>query len=336
MQNYQIVKTGRVQTKIHEIKNQKSMKSKIASLKIASLKIALVSKFDFCQKMCYNIIRKKSANSRAKGDPMNLNFELETAEQRALYIKSYLETKHNLSASDLETIANYILWGTKSRKEFDLRGKHRTWNREPNESLDAILETSDNDFQPLSLARVDKFERKNFDRQEARDHCPDYVRAAFEDLWRAIDELDYAIGCYDLAHNRRTKPIRSSLRERLSPEQQKAASAQAASWSSYIYLKMRHRLVEMRREQYTLRDSFATPIQSIPSTTGVPAPSLTYEVLPLGVAPGAIFRPWSELRPDAFSETELRAISDLVWAKKKSPPTGNQFWIDFREPEHVY
>lgn len=62
-------------------------------------------------------------------------------------------------------------------------------------------------------------------------------------------------------------------------------------------------------------------------------------MLPLGlITPNApsIFREWDQLAPRAFGDSELRAISDLVWRKAQFAPAPNQFWIDFRDVEHVY
>ena len=65
------------------------------------------------------------------------------------------------------------------------------------------------------------------------------------------------------------------------------------------------------------------------------------EVLPLGVMgrrmrPFNIFVSWDQLIPKNYGEAALKAISDYYWMKQKYEPAANQFYIDFRELEHVY
>lgn len=86
---------------------------------------------------------------------------------------------------------------------------------------------------------------------------------------------------------------------------------------------MRHQLVDLRREQYTLRDSFAPIIL----TETAPAPYTPEEipqmdcevaVLPLGTKNnselrGWIFRNWDELIPANYTEDMLEQISTYYW-----------------------
>ena len=119
-------------------------------------------------------------------------------------------------------------------------------------------------------------------------------------------------------------------------------------WNQYTYLKKRHLLVELRREQYTLRDSFRNQILSQPTEEFHEPDSIDFDVnvdvLPLGLhygegVSGVVFRTWRELNPEDISAEDLRLISDLYWKKEQfAPPTYSsvQSWIDFRELEHVY
>lgn len=104
--------------------------------------------------------------------------------------------------------------------------------------------------------------------------------------------------------------------------------------------------MELRREQYTLRDSFAPVIPtgegiSISEPIAPPAIDVEIEVLPLGTYNSTstarlLFREWSDVHPWAYNDEELREISDLLWRKNDYKPTGTQMYIDFRELEHVY
>ena len=105
-----------------------------------------------------------------------------------------------------------------------------------------------------------KVKREVFSRKEALAKCPPYLVDTFTELFRQIDELDLAINYYELAHNRRKNSPREELLTKFTEEEQLALQETATHWNQYKYLKKRHELVELRREQYTLRDSFAEPI----------------------------------------------------------------------------
>ena len=176
-------------------------------------------------------------------------------------------------------------------------------------------------FNEASLMSLDsvpmKPKREVFSRSEAIAKCPEYLLDTLRALFQRIDEIDLAINYYELAHNRRTKPPREQLLNKFTEEEQLALQEKASHWNQYKYLKMRHELVELRREQYTLRDSFVTTILPEPTTTPcmVPdAPQIDCEisVLPLGVKGGStsirgyIFRKWEELIPANFDEETLQ------------------------------
>jgi hypothetical protein len=106
----------------------------------------------------------------------------------------------------------------------------------------------------------------------------------------------------------------------------------AEQWNQYTYLRQRHNLVEMRREQYTLRDSFAPIIATggnrvITEPIAPPTMNAEIEVLPLGTKGNKdisrlLFQPWEDIHPWAYTEEELQQISDYLWKKENYQPTG--------------
>ena len=103
--------------------------------------------------------------------------------------------------------------------------------------------------------------------------------------------------------------------------------------------------MEMRREQYTLRDSFRQTLLAQTTDDYCIPPVMDFdagiEVLPLGlkhkgVLSGVVFRKWPELNPMNTPSELLQDISDLYWKKKNYKSTGTQCYFDFREVEHVY
>lgn len=85
------------------------------------------------------------------------------------------------------------------------------------------------------------------------------------------------------------------------------------------------------------------PGDGVPHITMVEEPDIDaeIEVLPLGVVgrrmrPFDIFISWDKLIPQNYDEATLKEISNFYWMKQKYEPAANQFYIDFRELEHVY
>jgi hypothetical protein len=252
-------------------------------------------------------------------------------------------------------MANYVLWGkdenglnARQTRECDLRSKHGTWDSNPAESLEGLLEQPG--FNEASLQSIGsvatKITREVFSREKALNECPDYLRPVFTDLFRQIDELDLKINYYDLAHGRRKNPPREQLLAKFTPEEQLQFQETVSTWSQHKYLKRRHELVELRREQYNLRDQYtAVHVMGI-----TPTPQDYYDadphfdtdiiVRPAGVVGTSVshlvFRTWDKFTPHNFAETELKQLSDWYWNKQKEQVTGTQLCVDFRELEHVY
>ena len=119
-------------------------------------------------------------------------------------------------------------------------------------------------------------------------------------------------------------------------------------WNQYKYLKHRHLLVELRREQYTLRDATQKQIFSQDSDGYTEEVTIDFDVnvdvLPLGLYYDEgisleVFRAWRELDPEKISQEDLALISQLYWKKEQfaqSTSSSTQTYIDFRELEHVY
>jgi len=67
---------------------------------------------------------------------------------------------------------------------------------------------------------------------------------------------------YDLAHNKRKKPPREELLQRFTESQIETLKEKGEHLNSFTYLKMRHLLVELRRDQFGLQDNYKTPIMN--------------------------------------------------------------------------
>jgi hypothetical protein len=172
------------------------------------------------------------------------------------------------------------------------------------------------------------------------------MRDTYVQLFQHIDELDMCINLYELAHGKRKNPPREDLLRKFDESALSTLRERVSHWNQFRYLKMRHQLVELRREAYTLRDAYRPTIMGQTAAeycevTSDPELDVDIEVLPLGAWTEApekqlIFRIWRDLIPTNYNNEDLEVISDLLWKKKNYAPSSNQRWIDFRDLEHVY
>ena len=187
--------------------------------------------------------------------------------------------------------------------------------------MDALLESPT--FNETNLFEVPKTKpnRVVFSRKETQTEAPKHMQKIFQELFAQIDTIDLVINYYDLLHGKRKNPPRDELLEKFSEEEQHILEDRAAHLNQFKYLKLRHELVELRRQQFTLRDSYRPMIQR--TTTQLPITNekntifeFNCEVLPLGVQMEdgilrKLFLNEENLHPAAFNEQELRQISDF-------------------------
>lgn len=285
---------------------------------------------------------------------LHLDFHLETTEERNQFVTEYLQRDEFIrrppTSSELETISNYILWGKdpKTGQNFvkdklgEIETRNKTWTNTTNiESLDALLENPNFNEGMINPVVQTKKIRESFNRSKALAQCPDYLKEQLTNLFHLIDSVDLGIEYYEIIHGKRKREIRPALMNAFDPDEKLRILRQAESWNQYYYLKQKHLLVELRREQFTLRDSFITVIQrnTLPVVDCAPTTSdfdSDIPVLPLGVAHPLIFRPLSQLNPFAYQEKELAEVSRYLWHYKERPIRPEQCTFDFREKEHVY
>ena len=255
-------------------------------------------------------------------------------------------------------MADYLLWGKNDKGQngkqqgLDLKSKHGTWDDSPIDSLDGLLEQpmfSETQLSPLGSTRF-YTKKEKFSREDAQRECPPSLLPELNQLFHAIDELDLLIELYEERHGKRTKEIRVGLLNKFSEEEVCTLRERITHWNQYTYLRRRHELVELRRQQYTMRDSFHKTMFSAPTEQYQEDEPKEFdvdvEVLPLGLKHNSplcaqVFRTWRELVPGQFSQEDEKLVSDLYWQKQafnkklESAPSTSDLYFDFRNPEHV-
>ena len=287
---------------------------------------------------------------------LHLDFSIPGTYERKAFVDEYVQRPEFIRApltdDELETIANYILWGKDSdglnvtqRGEIQIETRNKTWQRDDTESLDAMMESPT--FNEASLRRPSeartKIARETFSRKDALAQCPPHMRPIFEDLFARIDRLEMSIHFYEFAHGKRKEPPREALTSKFSPEEIEAAQKLAASWNQFKYLKQRHLIVELRREQFTLRDSYIEKhLRHTPPEPDLDPVSLDFgaeiPVFPLGLVgepfSNLVFKTETELNPYTYTEDEIERLTHFYWQKKEQ--SRPQLFFDFGELEHVY
>ena len=287
---------------------------------------------------------------------LHLDFSIPGTHERKSFVDEYVQRpefiRAPLTEDELETIANYILWGKDAdgtnvtqRGEIQIETRNKTWQRDDTESLDAMMESPT--FNEASLRRPTeartKIAREVFDRNEALAQCPPHMRPIFEELFARIDKLELSIHWYEFDHGKRKEEPRSALQKRFTPEEINAARKTASSWNQYKYLKQRHLIVELRREQFTLRDSYIERhMRHTPPEPDLDPVNLDFDaeipVFPLGLVgtpfSDLVFKPETELNPYTYTEDEIDTLIRHYWSKKQQ--SRPQLFFDFGELEHVY
>lgn len=267
---------------------------------------------------------------------LKLKFEIQSAQERADFIQTYLaQEEFRLkppTKKELETISNYILWGKDENGEkidVEIERKNSTWTEKKPESIEglrAVEGFQESDLRPLGELPLPKLQKLKFDRKDA---IGSPIEETFTNLFRRIDELDLLVTLYDCAQSKRSTPPRKELLDRFTEEELNHFTSIAANLSEGRYLKLKHELVELRREQYTLRDSFRStifrhtnPIRPLPPQF---PPLFLY---PLGLKfEGEFFEKLFTEAPNPFNFTEedLKTLSDLLWSFEDSKKNFNSF-----------
>lgn len=290
---------------------------------------------------------------------LNLDFSLQSITDRKAFIDTYLQTPQFKALpptkEELETIANYILWGKEEdgkslvqKKQIQIKTKNSTWTSQSNlSSLDELFESPTfNEFQLSPLYETHyTAQKETFSRSNALRDAPPHIKVELQKLFRQIDTLDLLINFYELRTGKRKNPPREALLQEFTNSEQLALQERSTHLRPYEYLKCRHELVELRKSQFTFRDIYRTPIvrRTLPVVTREEKPALLSEiqVYPFGLMGKTpirqkVFRPLREISPLDFSEEELQRISDLYWDLQKEKQDSLKAFLDLEKLEHLY
>lgn len=277
---------------------------------------------------------------------LKLDFSLETAEERKNFLSTYLVQFDNLTQTELQTLADYLLWGKNNKGEAIGKGTglRTRWTKDDEfESLDSLMENPNfNDLQIHTLGETVPLKRPKatFNRAAALKKAPPDLQLAFQELWKQIDSTDLLITYYEILNGKRTLQPRQELLDRFTNEERNYLLAAAHELTQFTYLKKRHELVDLRRQQFTLKDLYSAPINTL---NHLPQPqfinTITFDVdipvYPLGLREGPLKDIIFNLKidPARLNEEQLIKLNNLLIEKRKPRP---QRQFDFTQLEPVY
>ena len=255
---------------------------------------------------------------------MELDWSLPTAEERTAYIKSL--NLSNLTSAQINLITTYILYG-KDPDGKNLAQKHYIYlskfnTSHPEASLDELLETPTfNESNLTNLRPPARFIKETFNREEALLEAPPSILPTLSALFSQIDAIESKLYYY------KNKTPREGL------PQSAQFQFEASQWTPRDYTRNKNLLIELRRQQYTLRDSYKVSIVKKPYTMAPPLEETSINfgteiaVKPLGLYEPSLF----QLMPDptALSEEDLSAIS------RRLAPSNAPYIFDFENENHV-
>ena len=291
---------------------------------------------------------------------LKLNWALSTSVERNAFLSKYLSEEPFLSSppneDELETLANYILWGKNEEGQnieqeglVELPRRNSTWTSQNVESLDELTESptfNENVLFSLNSKLPSKKTREVFSRTNVRSSAPASLLPIFETLWRQIDEIELTLNFYELEHGKRTKDPRKELLDVFTEEDRVKILQRALNINQFHYLKLRHLLVELRREQYTIKDSYSERVLLHNSNPPIQEENdKTFDsdipIWPLGLNSDnqlskLLFRKFDALAADKVSEKELKQISKFYWEKENEKLAWTKNSFDFENLESVY
>ena len=231
-----------------------------------------------------------------------LDFNLETSQERLQYLKDTVDFTQ-LTKKDIETCTDYVLYGKDpeknntsivDRKEVYIKTRYNSYSQSEPVSLEALMESPTFDetifTKEKNIYKKVKPESISQNREKYKD-IP-----GMKELWEAIDQLD-----------RRLKLAKGEIQ----PERGEVVPQLD---SKQIY-HLNHQLIELRRQQYMLKDS-AHPEQMANKNYGS-----------FYSNPVEFMHPDRSGRQFAAKDIE-KEIEEL---KKKGKP-----YFSFLDKEHVY
>lgn len=245
----------------------------------------------------------------------NLDFNLITSEERCNFINS--QDLSMLTPKEIELCSNYILYGKDKdknytsmvdRKEIQIKTKFKSYSRTEPLSLDALLESPTFDESLLQKKTHYKKVKPTIDREQLKD-VP-----GIKELWTQIDRLQEIL---DINTGKKEQP------ENFKPLSNK----------ELYYLK--HNLIEMRRDQYIIKDSVSPTLPPPQNKSSyfnfIQDSQLNYPVYPRGIMRTEFDKDFISPRNSKGKITVKDIEKEIFIRERNGKP-----YFNFLNREHIY
>lgn len=239
---------------------------------------------------------------------LDLDFTIETSKERQEFIKQYIIGK-TFTKKELSTIADYILYGKDEdgtsvvdRKEVEIDTKYGSYKTKRPESLEELMESPAFNENIFIKTNIYKKIKPKIDREKDSD-VP-----GIQELWKTIDYYQHLIDV----------------------KEGKVEDKNARVLTDTEAYKIKHHIIELRRQQFVLRDSVKpvlffnspihTPPQSASSEIGWDS-NPDFSIAPLGLI---------TTKPKRFKKIFELEEYDYQYNKNA------KVILDFRNPKHIY
>lgn len=291
---------------------------------------------------------------------LKLDFSLEKSIDRKNFVQEYLKQQQfqdiPLTQKELNTISDYILWGKDEdgknmvqKKYIEIETKYKTWKKEKNiESLEELMENpafDENIIVNIGTTPISQ-KKETFNREKALKEAPKEIVNTYLELFKQIDSTDLLINYYEIINNKRKKEPREELLKKFNEEEKNEIYNRALLLDQRQYLKLRHFLVELRSQQFTLKDSYTFSVQKesknhIKFDGGAAMFDEDIEVFPLGLFNDSklaedIFINQSEFVEKQYTKEQIKKVIDYYWKKDLLYNNKQGLFFDFCNLDHVY
>jgi len=240
---------------------------------------------------------------------LDLDFTLSSSKERKNFIDKYMIGK-SFTKKELETIADYLLYGkdenglnSVDRKEIEINTRYGSYKKKKPESLDNLIDNPNFNENKIQNTNIYKVEKPTINREEDKD-IP-----GIQELWKTIDYLQHLV---DASSGRVIDPSIKPL-------------------DNFQLYKIKHYLIELRKEQFVLKDMvkptcfFIKNPRTVPDADNGPQ-DIIWESENFAIKPLGLY---------SSNKKRFNQVREIQEYDYQANPTA-KYTIDFTNSQHIY
>lgn len=174
---------------------------------------------------------------------LKLDFSIETSDERNKFVNNFFNENPDYKPTphELDTLSNYILYGKDAdgqsvvdRGEVEIETKYGSYAKRKAESLDELMETPGFNENTIVSNYIYRKPKPSIDR------AADAEIPGMKDLWKTIDRIGYVLDVLD--GKCEPDPLQAPVNKE--------------DYSQTQRYKLKHYLIELRKQQYVLKEAY--------------------------------------------------------------------------------